>query len=340
MKLRQTAKPPDQDSLQPGPRPNDRRGQWHMAVPASAAHGNRRPIFRTGLGAMYQCKVEDYLSSDAGDRSRGNVQLLFTSPPFPLNRKKKYGNESGEEYLEWLSGLAPRFADMLTADGSIVIEVGNTWVPGLPTMSTLSLRTLLTFLEAAGLHLCQQFVWQNPAKLPSPAQWVNIERVRVKDTFTNLWWMSKTPRPKADNRRVLTEYSDAMQALIRGKSYNGGRRPSEHVIGEQSFLTDNGGAIPGSVLTYANTRSTDDYRVYCRRRNLDIHPARMPGELAAFFIEFLTDKDDLVFDPFGGSCTTGEQAEALGRRWVATEPVGDYVQGAKGRFITQLGLPR
>jgi DNA modification methylase len=284
---------------------------------------------------MFQCKVEDFLDSPVADEVKGQVQLLFTSPPFPLNRKKKYGNESGGEYLEWLAALAPRFTELLKPDGSIVIELGNGWEPGQPTMSTLTLEALLEFKRRGKLNLCQQFIWQNPATLPSPVQWVNIERQRVKDNFTHLWWMSPAIKPKADNRQVLTEYSPAMKRLIETRRYNAGRRPSEYIIGEESFLTDNGGAIPGSVLTYANTGSSDDYRKYCKARNLDIHPARMPGALADFFIRLLTDEDDLVFDPFGGSCTTGEQAERLNRRWLATEPVQDYVQGAKGRFPEQ-----
>ena len=286
----------------------------------------------TDLGRFYHCRVEDFLSSEAVEPYVGQVQLLFTSPPFPLNRKKKYGNESGDDYLTWLSSLAPSLARLLAPDGSIVIELGNAWEQGSPTMSTLSLEALLEFKRRGELHLCQQFIWHNPARLPSPVQWVNRDRSRVKDTFTHLWWMSPVPRPKADNRRVLVEYSDAMKKLLRTKQYNSGRRPSEYDIGRTSFLTDNGGAIPGSVLAYSNTTSSDNYRSYCKERRLDIHPARMPWELPDFFIKLLTDPGDLVFDPFGGSCTTGAQAERLGRRWLATEPVLDYVEGARGRF--------
>jgi hypothetical protein len=32
-----------------------------------------------------------------------------------------------------------------------------------------------------GFHLCQEHYWWNPAKLPTPAEWVNVRRVRVKD---------------------------------------------------------------------------------------------------------------------------------------------------------------
>ena len=58
----------------------------------------------------------------------------------------------------------------------------------------------------------------------------------------------------------------------------------------------------------------------------------MPKSLAEFFIRYLTDPGDLVLDPFGGSNTTGEAAEKLGRRWVTVETKLDYICGSVGRF--------
>lgn len=288
--------------------------------------------YETTLGTMYQSTIEEFLDSSLARGLRNEVQLVFTSPPFPLNRKKKYGNKTGEEYLEWLSKLARPLGELLTDDGSFVVELGNAWEPGEPVMSTLALEALLALRRAGDFKLCQQFVVHNPARLPSPAQWVNIDRIRVKDAYTNVWWMSRTARPKADNRKVLVGYSPSMKKLLSRQSYNAGRRPSEHKIGEVSFLTDNGGAIPPNVLTMSNTVSSDRYRAYCKEHGLKVHPARMPPDLAEFFIKFLTDPEDLVFDPFGGSNTSGAAAEELGRRWLAIEPRADYIEGSRGRF--------
>ncbi|HEX8101634.1 MAG TPA: site-specific DNA-methyltransferase [Solirubrobacteraceae bacterium] len=290
--------------------------------------------YTTEFGAMYESSVETLLGSGLGKALRGDVNLAFTSPPFPLNRKKRYSNMVGEEYLEWLGALAKPLGDLLADDGSFVVEMGNAWEPRLPVMSTLALEALLRLRRDGGFHLCQQFVVHNPARLPSPAQWVNVERIRVKDAYTNVWWMSRTPRPKADNRKVLSGYSEAMKKLLKRQSYNSGGRPSQHNIGKTSFLSDNGGAIPPNVLTISNTVSTDEYRRYCKRRELPLHPARMPPDLAEFFIRFLTDEGDLVFDPFGGSNTTGAAAERLKREWLTIEPERDYIEGSKGRFTS------
>ena len=288
--------------------------------------------YSTDLGIMLQGEAESVLQSPALEPHLGKVNLIFTSPPFPLNRKKAYGNLNGKDYEEWLASFSRMFLNLLKPNGSIVIELGNSWNPGEPTMSTLGLKSLLRFLESGNLSLCQQFIVQNPARLPSPAQWVNVERIRVKDAFTHIWWMSPTARPKANNRNVLTPYSDAMKNLLATKTYNSGQRPSEHVIGAESFLRDNGGAIPPNVITAANTRANDPYLAYCRANQIQPHPARMPEQIASFFIEFLTDPEDLVLDPFAGSNVTGAVAESLGRRWIGIEAKGEYVQASRSRF--------
>jgi DNA modification methylase len=301
-------------------------------------YGTVEEGYATSSGMMYVSLIESFLDSEQGQKARGSVQMILTSPPFPLNRKKKYGNKTGEEYLTWLRDLAPRLTEMLTSDGSIVIELGNAWEPGSPVMSTLALEALLAFKEAGKLNLCQQFVCHNPARLPSPAQWVNVERIRVKDSFTHIWWMSPTQRPKADNRRVLTEYSEEMKTLLARRNYNGGPRPSGHQIGHVSFFRDNGGAIPPNVLIQPNTVSSDRYREYCRERAIKAHPAPMQLEVVRFFVKMLTDPGDLVLDPFGGSNSTGAMAEELRRSWIAIEPNRDYVAGSLGRFPQFAGV--
>jgi site-specific DNA-methyltransferase (cytosine-N4-specific) len=212
------------------------------------------------------------------------------------------------------------------------MEIGNAWEPKRPVMSVLPLQSLLAFLQEGNLNLCQQFVWYNPAKLPTPAQWVNIERVRVKDSFTHIWWMSPSERPKASNRRVLSKYSAAMKKLLATKKYNSGMRPSEHNIGAKSFLTNNKGAIPSNVLTVSNTHSNTKYQLYCRKNGIKPHPARMPDAVPDFFIKFLSRPGDIVLDPFAGSNTTGAAAERLGRKWIGIEQYRHYVTGSKGRF--------
>jgi site-specific DNA-methyltransferase (cytosine-N4-specific) len=290
---------------------------------------------------MYSGSADEVLAASELAPYLGKVNLIFTSPPFPLNRKKKYGNYQGREYVAWLAHFAPIFRELLAESGSIVMEMGNAWEPGQPVMSTLALEALLEFLKAGEFYLCQQFICHNPTRLPSPAQWVNVERIRVKDAYTHVWWMSPVEKPEANNRRVLKEYSPAMQRLLSRQKYNSGRRPSGHHIGATSFLTNNDGAIPSNVLTFGNTLNNDNYLTYCHEEDLVPHPARMPSGLPDFFIRFLTRPRQLVLDPFAGSNTTGAVAEALKRRWISIELNREYIGASRGRFDrTWRGRPK
>jgi site-specific DNA-methyltransferase (cytosine-N4-specific) len=303
-------------------------------------------------GAYYTGDSLALLRSRDFESLQGRVQLLLTSPPYPLNEKKSYGNLTGKKYLSWIRSLAPLFSKLLTEDGSIVIEVGNSWEPGRPVQSLLAIEALLAFTKAKGanLRLIQQFVCYNPSRLPSPASWVTVQPMRTVDSFTHVWWLAKTDRPKADNRKVLKPYSNAMKDLLMRGTYNSGPRPSEHRVSERGFLVDRGGSIAHNffeleqmeahrsvrlpnAFSFSNTASKDFFHRACQERGIIPHPARMPEGLASFFIEFLTDRGDLVLDPFGGSNTTGYVAALAGRQWIAIEAQKDYVAQSKLRFL-------
>lgn len=309
------------------------------------------PHHQTKLGRYFVGDSQSVLGSKKLSSLAGKVQLILTSPPFPLNHKKKYGNKTGQEYVAWLSSFAPLLANLLTDDGSIVVELGNGWLPGRPVQSLLTLEALMGFAnhQDCDLRLCQEFVSYNPTRMPSPAQWVTVERCRLTDSFTHIWWMAKTDFPKADNRRVLRPYSVAMKRLLESRQFNRGGRPSGFKVREQAFINDNGGAIAHNLFeledmdpnrtarlpnafSFANTTSTDYFSRACRERKIAPHPARMPSGLANFFVQFLTEPGDLVLDPFAGSNTTGYVAEINARRWVAIEENRGYAEQSKIRL--------
>jgi DNA modification methylase len=281
---------------------------------------------------------------------KGKIDLILTSPPFPLNQKKKYGNEQGEAYKQWFTELAPLYKELLSKNGSIVMEIGNAWEPHRPVQSLLHLECLLGFVKAADLRLIQEFICYNPSKLPTPAQWVTVNRIRTVDSYTHIWWMAKTDTPRADNTKVLRPYSKSMQKLLKRGTYNSGTRGSEHRISKTGFLKDHGGSIahnffemeaiepdrdvrlPHNVLSFSNTNSNDYFMRTCRAKGITTHPARMSMGVADFFIEFLTKPGDLVMDPFAGSGTTCYAAEKAGRKWIGCEVDPEYIKQVKIRM--------
>lgn len=285
------------------------------------------PYYWTGMGRAYLGDSLDLIKGIPDD----HVNLILTSPPFALTRKKEYGNKSAEEYVDWFLEFAVEFKRILAEDGSFVLDLGGAYLPGHPVRTIYQFELLVRLCKEIGFFLAQDFYHYNPSRLPAPAEWVTVRRIRVKDSVNTVWWLSKTETPKADNRQVLKPYSDSMKQLLKN-GYKPKLRPSGHDISDK-FQKDNKGAIPPNLLQLANTESNSAYLRRCREAGIKPHPARFPEGLADFFIKFLTDKGDLVLDPFAGSNTTGSVAEKLQRKWLAMEINRDFVEGSVCRFL-------
>lgn len=286
-----------------------------------------RAFHKTSLGRIIHGDSRDVLAACDGE----SVDLIMTSPPFGLVRKKDYGNVEADEYVDWFKPFAAEFQRVLKNNGSLVIDIGGAWNKGYPTRNLYHFKLLIMLCEEFGFHLAQDFYWWNPSKLPTPAEWVTVRRIRVKDAINTVWWLSKSPWPKASNRRVLQPYSPSMQELL-AKGYRAKKRPSGHDISEK-FRIDNGAAIPPNLIAIPNTESNSFYLRYCEDKGFKPHPARYPAELPEYFIRMLTERGDLVIDPFAGSCVTGEVCERTERRWTCIELLEDYCQAALGRFV-------
>jgi DNA modification methylase len=285
----------------------------------------RQPYYRTRYGCAY---LADSLELMA-ELPPASVKLVVTSPPFALKRKKEYGNADTDGYVSWLTPFAEQIHRILRDDGSFVLDLGGTWNRGHPTRSLYQFQVAIALTRQL-FHLAQEFYWFNPSKLPSPAEWVTVRRVRVKDAVNTVWWFSKTESPDADNRRVLTEYSESMKKLLK-EGYKAKLRPSGWDI-THKFSRDRGGAIPPNLLEIANTESNSQYQRLCRQHGVKVHPARFPYGLPEFFVKFLTRPGELVYDCFGGSNVAGRVCEDLGRPWIASDLEEEYLRGSMFRF--------
>lgn len=295
-----------------------------------------QPSYTTAAGAAYCGDSRELLKHMPDD----SLDLVMTSPPFALQRQKAYGNRDQAEYLDWMMDFAFLVYAKLKPTGSFVMDVGGAYQKGVPARSLYHLRLPLRFCDEAGFFLAEDFYWYNPAKLPSPIEWVNKRKIRAKDSINSLWWFSKTEWPKADISKVLAPYSDRMLKLMEDpdKFYKPKLRPSGHNIG-RGFAKDNGGAIPSNLLQISNTESNGGYVAGCKLVEAQRHPARFPAKLPEYFIRFLTEPGDLVLDIFAGSNTTGSVAEIEGRRWLAFEERLDYLAASIFRFLPKEADP-
>jgi site-specific DNA-methyltransferase (cytosine-N4-specific) len=303
----------------------------------------QEPLYRTDQGAAFVGDSQELLSRLPAN----SVNLVFTSPPYALHFKKEYGNAHKRDYVRWFIPFATQILRVLKDDGSFVLNIGGSYNQGTPTRSLYHFHLLIALVEEVGFHLAQECFWHNPAKMPMPAEWVTVRRIRIKDSVEYVWWFSKTPWPKASNSRVLKPYSPDMIRLNR-RGVKATVRPSGHVI-RSSFDKVGEGAIPGNVvedaitdeldlpiadamLKFGNNAANDEYAKRSKDLGLKMHPARFPSALPEFFIKLLTEEADIVVDPFAGSNTTGVVAEVLRRRWIAMEQKPEYLEASRVRF--------
>lgn len=320
----------------------------HASSPFFETLGGRRPVYSRPLGEAWRGDSRNLLKRIPDE----SVDLVFTSPPYALLRAKEYGNEPEHRYVQWFRPFAKQIHRILKPTGSLVLNLGGAWKPGVPIRSLYQYQLVMDLCAPSRrrknppvFFMAQEFYWFNPAKLPGPVQWVNVERIRVKDSIEPIWWLSKSPNPKATNRTVLKPYSKHMERLIQTQIYNRGSRPSGWVASEK-WGRDNGGAIPANFLTddglatllnllvESNTSSNDPMRRALREDGINAHPAIFPLSLPEFFILFTTIEGDVVVDPFCGSNTTGFIAEKLGRQWLSVDIQREYLVASRARWAS------
>ena len=319
------------------------RGVWQLTQPAGRdlnqiSNGVSVVGFSTDLGIAILGACSTVFS-----RIDDPITLCITSPPYPLAKARRYGNVTEDQYVDWICKELEPVVKHLVKGGSICLNVSNDiFAPGLPSRSMYRHKLVLALCDRLGLHLMDELVWSNPTKPPGPVQWASINRFQLSVGWEPVYWFTNCPRSvRSDNRRVLQEHTEQHLKLIR----EGGERRDRvfadgaYRLREGSFASETAGRIPKNVLTFAHACADQRrYKKEAKEAGLPAHGAPMPLRLASFLVEFLSDKDDLVVDPFGGSFTTAKAAERLGRRWLSTEIMAEYVMGAATRFKEAAGF--
>lgn len=313
---------------------NETDGLWRLTETADDKLENIRPgvvvtLWENDRGVVLWSTAEA-LEEKLDAQS---INLVCTSPPYDLaGRAKEYDDHRSEsEQVRWLAERCESWKRLLTPDGSVFLNLGDVWLPNSPTMSVYQERLILELVDRLGYHLIQRITWENPSKMPSPAEWVTVRRIRVNPSTESYWWLSPNPYPKADNRNVLVPYSEHMKKTL-ANGTNAGLRPSGHNVSEHAFQHDNGGAIPHALISASNTASNTKYLEACRAAGIKPHPARFPSALPEFAIKLTTDPGEVILDPFGGSLECAETAMRLGRRFITCDRSRHYLDGGILRF--------
>ena len=271
------------------------------------------------------------------------ITLVVTSPPYPLRRARAYGNPTDAEYIDFICRALEPVVAHLAPGGSICLNISNDiFLEGLPARSLYRERLVLALCDRFGLFKMDELIWENPSKPPGPVQWASKYRYQLNTAYEPVYWFANDPsKVKADNRRVLQQHTERHLKLI---AAGGERRTGEYCDGAYrirpgDFGGNTSGKIPRNILRHSHScADSRQYREDARRLGLPVHGAAMPLSLPSFLISLLSDVGDLVVDPFGGTIKTGKAAEELGRRWLVTELVLQYLRGAAERFRAHEGF--
>ena len=140
--------------------------------------------YETQHGQAINCDSLEYMKS----LPDSSIDLVITSPPYALHFKKEYGNVEKHEYVDWFIPFAKEIKRILKDSGSFVLNIGGSYEKGTPTRSIYQFKLLVALVEQVGFHLAQEGFWYNPAKMPMPAEWVTVRRIRIKDSVEYVWW--------------------------------------------------------------------------------------------------------------------------------------------------------
>src|SRR5688572_15308562 len=102
-----------------------------------------REYFSTDLGSAVCGDSREYMSG----LPEASVDLIMTSPPFGLVRKKDYGNHDADLYVDWFRPFAEQFQRILKDSGSLVIDIGGAWKKGEPTRSLYHFKLLIMLCD-------------------------------------------------------------------------------------------------------------------------------------------------------------------------------------------------
>lgn len=318
------------------------RGFWRLTKPAGKDLSQIEPTvsvvgFSTELGIAILGSCDSVFS-----RMDVPISLVITSPPYPLTSARAYGNPPEHMYVDWICKTLEPVVKNLVRGGSICLNISNDiFLKHSPARSMYCERLLLALHDRLGLHLMDRLIWENKSKPPGPYQYASKARTQLNVVYEPIYWLTNAPHSvKSDNRRVLQAHTEKHLALIArgGEQRSGSFSDGAYTMRHGAYASPTEGKIPRNILSFGHRCAHQiAYKQAAKAMGLPVHGAPMPMALASFLIKFLSEPGDLVADPFAGSFTTADAAERLGRRWLATERVAQYVLGGASRFTEAPG---
>ncbi|MDB4152525.1 DNA modification methylase [Flavobacteriaceae bacterium] len=243
-------------------------------------------------------------SNDMSELNDGEVQTIFTSPPYwnkrTYSKEEGLGNEkTSEEFVVDLSEHLRDCKRVLNERGSFFLNLGDTFYN--KNLQNVPHRVVLK-LQEQGWILRNTIIWSktNPKPFSSKSN--------LTPSYEFIFHLVKSM--EYDYYSTLTKLSDKTKPSLppRHRNING-----EYSNSISPYLPNIKGKNMGDYW------NEDIVRTSVANQKLDIegeHPAPFPEEIINLPILQTSIEGDLVLDPFMGSGTTGRVCDKLVRNFV------------------------
>lgn len=242
----------------------------------------------------------------------GTIDLVLTSPPY-ADIRKTYPGPKPAGYVDWFLPIADEIKRGLKPNGSFVLNIKDKVVKGArhPYLFILISKLCESF------QLIDTNIWVKKNGLGS------VKGRRGFDYFEYIFHFCNGNKPVWNVDEIRTPYAKTSKKRSESQiKTNTSNRETREEEGEdkKDWVLNPIGAYPKNVLYFKKDQGKD-------------HPASFHLELPTYFIKALTNKGDLVVDPFCGRGTTCLAAKSLGRKYIGIDIEEKFVKMAKGKYL-------
>lgn len=233
--------------------------------------------------------------------------LIVTSPPYNIG--KSYETRQGlDGYIAWQSSIIGELVPRLKQGGSLCWQVGNYIEDN--EIFPLDIEFAPVFRKH-GLRMRNRIVW-------TFGHGLHTQR-RFSGRYEVVLWYTKT----AGKRDPYTFNLDSV------------RVPAKYP-GKKHFKGPNAGQLSGNPLGKNPEDVWNIPNVNSNHVEKTDHPCQFPVGLVERLVLALTDRYDLVFDPFAGVASAGVASAIHGRKFWGCEIEPGYARTGQARLQAAL----
>ncbi len=249
-----------------------------------------------------------------------SIDLIVTSPPYAdtVSYGKAVSVLDPETYVNWMLDFFKEARRILKPTGSFILNINDKASNG--ERSTYVFELIYRAVKETNLKLFDRYIWYKKSALPMTGN------KRLNDRIEYIFHFVKdTKKFKTFTDRIREPYKEVSLKRFKNKVHG------NDIVMEDGTtkLSHRGSSNPHPLGTKPTTVFRFD--TCSAIRGLE-HPAPFHPQLPEFFIKWLTDKNDVVLDPFMGGGTTAEVCLKLNRKYIGFDINPKYIEMIERRL--------